>query len=146
MPESGKKLSLIKPTVNTPFKIDFDWWQQNDSNWRVFLLDFLCENHKAAFADQNGNQLIDAIDPETAEVTQVDGLLYELINHCAQQEGFLKQNLPLVAQIFRIFLSNGNQPLDANQLSEKTGKPARTILVTIGGHRVYKGIRPFLST
>ena len=146
MPEGGKKLSLIKPTVNTSFKIDFDWWQQNDSNWRIFLLDFLCDKHKEAFADQNGNQLIDAIDPETAEVTQVDGLLYELINHCAQQEGFLKQNLPLVAQIFRIFLSNGNQPLDANQLSEKTGKPARTILVTIGGHRVYKGIRPFLST
>ena len=145
MPQDGKKFSLIKPTVNTPFKIDFDWWRQNDSNWRIFLLDFLCDEHKNAFSIQHDDQLIDAIDPETAEVTQVDGLLYELINHCAQQEGFLKQNLPLVAQIFRIFLSNSNQPLNANQLSEIIGKPARTILVTIGGHRVYKGIRPVLE-
>lgn len=145
MPETSKKISLVKPTVSTPFKIDFDWWQENDSNWRVFLFDFLCEEHKAAFTNQDDTQQIDAIDPDTAEVTQVDGLLYELINHCAQQEDFINQNLPLIGQIFRIFLANGNLPLNPAQLEEKTGKPAKTILVTIGGHRVYKGIRPCMN-
>jgi hypothetical protein len=146
MADPEKRMSLIKPTPTTPFKIDFDWWQENDSNWRVFLLDFLCDDHREAFAgEQNDVRLIDAVDPQTAKVTQVDGLLYELINHCAKQEGFLNENIPLVAQIFRILLANGNKPLNADQLSEKTGKPAKTILVTIGGHRVYKGIRPFLE-
>jgi len=145
MPETRKKKSLIKPSVTTPFKIDFDWWQDHDSNWRIFLLDFLCDEHKEAFADKNDSPMIDAIDPQTAQVTRVDGLLYELINHCAQQDGFLNKNLPLVGQIFRIFLANGNKPLNSEQLAEKTGRPTRTILVTIGGHRVYKGIRPYLE-
>jgi len=138
-------MSLIKPTLDTPFKIDFDWWQENDSNWRIFLLDFLCDDHRETFSEQDDTRMIDAIDPETAEVTQVDGLLYELTNHCAKQEGFMNTNLPLVGQIFRIFLANGNQALNANQLAEITGKAAKTILVTIGGHRVYKGIRPFIN-
>ena len=25
-----KRFSLVKPTVNTPFHIDFEWWRQND--------------------------------------------------------------------------------------------------------------------
>ncbi len=143
MPETVKRISLVKPLPTTPFRIDFDWWKENDSNWRIFLHDFLCDEHKEAFSSFDDTPLIDAIDPETAQVTQVDGLLYVLINHCAQQEGFLKENLPLVSQIFRIFLSNGNKSLTPNELSEMINKPALTILVTIGGHRVYKGIRPF---
>ena len=143
MPEAIKKFSLIKPTTDTPFRIDFDWWQESDSNWRIFLFDFLCEDHKDSFSKHPGSEMIDAVDPETAEVTQVDGLLFVLMNHCAKQEGFLRENLPLVSQIFRFFLSNGNKPTSPDQLSAILNKPARTILITIGGHRVYKGIRPF---
>ena len=90
-------------------------------------------------------QKIDAIDPVTAEITQVDGLLFALINHCAKQEGFYNDNLPLVSQIFRILLANGNKAQTALELSEITGKPARTILITLGGHQVYKGIRPYIA-
>ena len=32
-----KKFSLIKPTLQTPFHIDFDWWRANDTNWHVAL-------------------------------------------------------------------------------------------------------------
>jgi len=138
-------MSLIKPSPDTPFRIDFDWWKENDSNWRIFLRDFLCDEHKEAFMEIGDPQFIDAVDPETAEVTQVDGLLYVLMKHCAQQEGFIQENIPLVGRIFRIFLANGNKPLNAKELAERINKPARTILITIGGHRVYKGIRPYLN-
>lgn len=143
MAEVKKPLRLVRPTTQTPFHINFDWWQESDANWRIFLFDFLCAEHRAAFEGQSDTVQIDAVDPETAEVKTVDGLLYELTNHCARQPDFISDSMPLVSKIFRIFLSNGNQPLSAEELAEKANRPARTILTTLTGPQVYKGIRPY---
>lgn len=134
--------SLVKPTLETPFHIDFDWWIEHDANWRVFLLDFLCDEHRALYAEKDQNIQIDSIDPQTAEVKRVDGLLNTLVEHCAQQEGFISKNTTLVNMIFKIFLANGNKPLNSNQLAELTEKPAATILRTFSGAQIFKGIRP----
>ena len=136
------QFSLVKPTLETPFHIDFDWWKEHDANWRVFLLDFLCDEHRAIYAEKDQNIQIDSIDPETAEVKRVDGLLNTLVEHCAQQEGFISQNTTLVNMIFKIFLANGNKPLNSTQLAELTGKSATTILRTFSGAQIFKGIRP----
>ncbi len=39
---------LIKPTLNTQFHIDYDWWGRNEREWRVYLLSHLCPEHRAA--------------------------------------------------------------------------------------------------
>lgn len=140
MPEV-KKFRLYKPTVETSFHIDFNWWRENDSNWLIYLKDFLCEEHRAYFEDKKDDIQIDVVDPETAEVTQMDGLLYALMHHCAKQEGFISENVPLVGKIFRTFLANGNEPLTPKELETIIKKPARTILITLTGPQVYKGIR-----
>jgi hypothetical protein len=141
MPDSPVRSSLIKPTVDTLFHIDFDWWKENDENWRVFLHGFLCEKHQELFKDQADNVVIDAVDPVTAEVKQVDGFLHELMTHCARQPEFIDDNMPLIGKVFRIFLANGNQPLSAAQLAELVKRPAQTVLITLTGPQVYKGIR-----
>lgn len=137
-----KRFSLIKPTVNTPFQIDFAWWRMHDNNWRVFLRSILCEEHQAAFADVNADEEIDWVDPETAEVQKVDGLQQVLILHCAKEPDFITDHMTLVDSVFRILLANGNRPMTPLELAERTGKPARTILQTLASPRVYKGIRP----
>ena len=43
------KASLIKPTKNTKFHIDFDWWKSQDRNWRNALGTFFCPTHIEAF-------------------------------------------------------------------------------------------------
>jgi uncharacterized protein YjcR len=134
--------SLVKPTLETPFHIDFDWWIEHDANWRVFLLDFLCDEHRAIYAEKDQNIEIDSIDLQTAEVVRVDGLLHTQVEHCAQQEGFISKNTTLVNMIFKIFLANGNKPLNSEQLAQLTDKPAMTILRTFSGMQVFKGIRP----
>lgn len=141
MEEIKRQTSLIRPTTQTPFHIDFDWWQDTDANWRIFLFDFLCEKHRDDFGGMENSFKIDAVNHETAEVETVDGLLYTLIHHCAKQPDFIIDSMPLVAKIFRIFLSNGNKPLSADELSVLTNRPARTILATLTGPQVYKGIR-----
>ena len=144
--ETLQKTSLIKPTIDTPLHIDFEWWRENDSNWRIFLLDFLCEKHRESFMDLEDNVLIDVIDPESGEVAQVDGLSYELMNHCAKQEGFITDSMVLTSRIFRIFLAKNNSPLSPKELQDMLNRPAQTILTMLTGPQVYKGIRPIRNS
>lgn len=144
MSDAGK-FSLIKPTLDTPFHIDFDWWKNHDHNWRVYLFSFLCEQHQQAFENQEALDWIDWIDPVTAEVTQVDGLQNILMTHCAKQPGFLDDNTTLVNAVFRVLLSTGNKPASPRELGQLIGKNPEMILRTLSGMRVYQGIRPYLG-
>jgi len=137
-----KLTSLIKPTVETPFHIDFDWWQKNDQAWHVHLQSCLCQVHQEMYADFIGEQKVDWIDPETAEVQRVSGLQHILITHCAKEDSFITKQTSLTEAIFRLFLANGNQHMNANELSDLLNRPPKVILRTISGGRVYKGIRP----
>jgi hypothetical protein len=135
-------MSLLKPTVQMPFHIDFAWWEQNDSDWRVFLRSLLCPEHQQALADVQEGGLIDWVDPKTAEVQQVDAIQHALMTHCALQPDFVDPHTAIVEAIFRLFLANGNQPMSAMELSQRLNRPAQTILKTLAGPRVYRGIRP----
>lgn len=137
-----KLSSLLKPGVETPFHIDFDWWQDHDRAWRVHLRSCLCEEHKDTYADLSGDEKVDWIDPETAEVQVVDGLQHILISHCAKQDTFITKQTSLTEAVFRLFLANGNQPMTPEDLAQELDRPPRKILQTISGQRVYKGIRP----
>jgi hypothetical protein len=139
----ARKFSIIKPTLESPFHIDFDWWKANDNDWRVFLIDYLCPEHRLVFQDADTDKLIDWVDKETAEVHSLDGIQHTLIAHCAKESGFVSTNTAIVDAVFRTFLANENKPLSPNELSERIQQPASKILLTFGGFQVYKGIRPF---
>lgn len=138
-----KKFSIIKPTLDSPFHIDFEWWKQNDNDWRVFLVDYLCPEHKEVYQNTNPDQLIDWVDAETGEVRSLDGIQHILIAHCAKEPGFVSTNTAIVDAVFRTFLADENRPLSPNELSSMIGQPANKILLTFGGFQVYKGIRPY---
>lgn len=140
-----KRYSIIKPTLDTPFHIDFDWWKNHDQNWRVYLHSFLCEEHQEIYTNEENSPKIDWVDPITAEVFIVDGIQHTLMNHCAKQPEFIEKHTTIVNVVFGIFLSNGNKPLTPEQLSSITGKAAITILRTFSGPQVYRGIRPIQS-
>jgi hypothetical protein len=137
-----KKFSLVKPTANTPFHIDFEWWMTHDGNWRIYLHSCLCQEHQAAYENIEESTKIDWVDPVTAEVKIVDGLQDTLMTHCAKQDDFLTNHTTLVDAVFRTFIAHGNMPMSPAQLEDIIGKPAETILRTIGGIQVYKGLRP----
>ena len=137
-----KRYSLVKPTLQTKFHIDFDWWRQIDNDWRVYLQSLLCAEHQQTYADAKIEELIDWVDPETAEIQNVDGLRHILITHCARQTGFITDHTTMVDAVFRVFLANGNIPLSSLELSERLGRSADMIIRTLAGPRVYRGIRP----
>ena len=74
-----KRFSLVRPSLNTPFHIDFDWWSQNERNWRVHLMEYLSEEHRATLRESGMDEMFDLVDPHTAEVRQVDAIQHLLI-------------------------------------------------------------------
>ena len=139
----GKRPSLVKPSVQTPFHIDFEWWKRNERDWHVYLRSLLCAEHQETFANVEQGQTIDWVDPATAEVKPVEGVQNALMTHCVKQPDFLTHQTALVEAVFRLFLANGNVPMSSQDLSARLQRPAETILRTLAGPRVYKGIRPY---
>lgn len=140
-----KRFSLVKPTVDTPFHIDFAWWKKNERDWHVYLRSLLCPEHQDAFANVEEGEMIDWVDPKTAEVKPVEGVQNALMTHCVKQPDFLTSQTALVEAVFRLLISNGNVPLTAEELGTKLNRPPEIILRTLASARVYKGIKPFSS-
>ena len=79
--------ALVKPTLDTPFHIDFDWWERSNIYINVELRAHLCQEHRDVFSDHFDTEKIDWVDGRTGEVTQVDGLQHVLQIHCSKQPG-----------------------------------------------------------
>jgi len=139
----AKRFSLVKPTVNTPFHVDFEWWKKNERDWHVYLRSLLCADHQEIFADVEEGEMIDWVDPVTAEVKPVDGIQNALMTHCVRQPDFLTEQTALVEAVFRLFLTNGNNPMTSQDLGNRLNRQPETILRTLAGPRIYKGLRPF---
>jgi hypothetical protein len=142
-PDLPRAQVLVRPTTHTKFHIDFEWWERADRDWAVLLRSHLCPEHRALFADLETDALVDHVDPGTGEVKRVPGLQHALITHCALLPDYLMPHGSLVDVVFRVFMANGNRPLSPQELSSRVDRPAETILRTLTGPRVYRGIRPF---
>jgi hypothetical protein len=138
----SRRSSLVKPTLKTPFHIDFGWWKKNERDWHVYLRSFLCPEHQELFVDVREGEMIDWVDPETAEVKPVDGIQHVIMSHCARRPEFVTGQTAMVEAVFRLFLTNDNQPMTVEELGALLGRPPQTILRTLSGPRVYKGLRP----
>jgi hypothetical protein len=132
----------IKPTIDTKYHIDFDWWEEKGRNFRLHLQSHLCPECQARYKDFQEADLVDWIDEDTAEVTQVDGLWHSLRTCCSLKPDYIDEHTALTTAVFRVFLANGNVPMSALELEERLHRPADTILKTIGGFQVYSGIKP----
>ena len=59
LPSSPMANRLIKPTLKTKFHVDFDWWERESREFRVYLTSHLCAEHRPAFAEQDGGEVVD---------------------------------------------------------------------------------------
>lgn len=137
----GKPSPIIKPTLDTRFHIDYDWWERHGEELRIYLLSHLAPEKRERLLDSEENSVIDHIDPDTGEVLRLDELMLG-IQQAAQSPDFIDEHTSLVDGVFRVFLANNNLPQSPRELAEQTGRDANIILKTFGGMKIYKGIRP----
>jgi len=142
-PEAKRPRTIFRPTLETRFHIDYEWWERADRELDVYLRSHLCEEHREMFSEMDADVEVDHVDPVTAEVTRVAGIQHILISHCSRQPDYFSAKTTLVNAVFRVFLANGNTPQTPVELGETLKRDARTILRTLSSARVYKGIRPY---
>ena len=131
-----------RPTLDTKFCIDFDWWSENHRDLRVHLHQHLCKQDRELYPSHLGSEIVDWIDPETAEVQSVDGLWHTLRTHCSSEPDYITESTPLTDAVFRVFLANGNVPLTPVELGLKINQPPEKVLRVLGQGTVYDGIKP----
>ncbi len=133
---------LIKPSVETKFYIDYEWWDSSRDDLHVYLLTHLTNEQRSRLDNCDLHEVFDYIDPVTGEVFQLDQLDVAL-RESSGRDDFITEHIGLIDSVFRALLVNGNRPLNALELSKITARAPETILKTIGGMRVYRGIRPY---
>lgn len=140
--QPGKPTTLLKPTLETKFHIDYEWWEKENDDLRAYMLSHLPSDLREKFdEDETEERVVDFIDPETGEVHRYNELDLA-IQEAAKRDDFINQQTSLIDSVFRVFLANDNQPRNPKELEADTGRDAKTILKTFGGIRVYRGIRP----
>jgi hypothetical protein len=138
----------VRPTLNTKYHIDFDWWAEQGLNFRSYLSSQLCDECKPKYADARAAELVDWVDPVTAEVKRVDALWQALKSCCSTRADYIAETTPLTTAIFRMFLANDNTPLSPAELAENLAKrgsrrySAEDILRTLSRGPIYRGIKP----
>ncbi len=113
--------------------IDLDWHQQSDRSFFALAQGCLCPKCQKRLKGE----------------ISVAALLTTIKDCCSKTPNFITGKLPILESIFRLFLTNGNQPLDleelGRQLSEwRGGDTYRTsveILSRLLGSDQYYGLR-----
>ena len=104
--------------LKTYWAIALDWFQQNNRSISALIQDYLCP--KCA-------KKLDAEGKENSP----DVLMSAVKNCCSHGPDFISERLPILESVFRLFLANGNQPLDLEELGKQLsqwrgGDPYRT--------------------
>ena len=134
----------IKPTLETKFHIDYEWWERDERELRTYLISHLAPEQREFFVQNQETEGIDWIDPNSAEVHKIDAL-QRALKEASEQDDFITPRTSLVDAVFRVFLANQNTPLTPIELGERIGRPPMTILRTLTGSNVYKGLRPVIE-
>ncbi len=134
----------VKPTLDTRFHIDYDWWERSDQDLNANVIGELSPEQVEYFKQHDAGVESDWIDPETAEVHRVDALQIAL-QEAANDPAYFQPPVSLVSAVFRVFLTNNNTPLSPVDLGEIIKREPMTILRTLSGAQVYKGIRPYTT-
>ena len=134
---------LKRPTADTKFIIDYDWWDKSDLDLKTYLLTRLpIDEEVPAEADTDE---VDLVDPETGEVYRVDGFQYIVQTYFSQLPEDFATRTSLVDAVFCVLLANANIPMTAQEIADRVHRPVNTILKTVGGPKIYQGIRPLLD-
>jgi hypothetical protein len=130
-----------KPTLDTHYIIDEDWWQREGRDFDLTITRLCDELGFEVPQDEDLTEVLDYVDMETGEVIAARRLLYYVMTYCATHEEYITERTSLIDAIFRALLAVGNRPLSVRELAEHTGRDSERIIRTLSGQRIYKGIR-----
>lgn len=134
---------LKKATADTRFYIDYDWWYKSDLDLKTYLLTRLDIGEDINLESETDE--VDLVDAETGEVSRVDGFQYVIQAYFSQLPEDFVTRTSLVDAVFCVLLANANKPMTAAEIGQKVKRSPDTIIKTMGGPKIYQGVRPILD-
>lgn len=101
-----KEIEVTDPEDTSRWFIDANWYQQKNRSFLLQIQNYLC----AKCRKKLGQDL---------SKVPLKKLLNTIRDCCADTPEFITQKLPITENIFRLFLSNGNQPLTIEEIRQK---------------------------
>ncbi|MCA9922034.1 MAG: hypothetical protein KC419_09850 [Anaerolineales bacterium] len=138
-----KSSSLKRVTTSTKFYVDYDWWDKSQLDLKTYLFSRLAIEDDSAL--DTSSEEVDLVDPDTGEIHRVDGFQYVVQTYFNQLPEDFATRTSLVDAVFCVLLANANRPMSAEDIAKKVKRSADVVLKTIGGPRIYQGIRPILE-
>ena len=138
-----KTSALKRVTPDTRFYIDYEWWDKSKLDLKSYIITRLSLDEEINL--ETDTEEVDLVDANTGEVVKVDGFQYLIQTYFEQLPEDFATRTSLVDAVFCVLLANANQPMTANEIAEKVGRPTDTIVKTLGGPKIYQGIRPILD-
>ena len=93
------------PETPDRYFIDFNWYQEKGRSFATLAVSRLCPTSRKK------------------EKSKSDAALLKTLKQCcSKRDDFITPNMPLLEMVFRIFLGNGNQPLELWQIQEELQK------------------------
>ncbi len=89
--------------VSPRWFIDLDWHQQSNCSFFALAQGCLCPKCRKRLKGE----------------ISADDLLKTIKDCCSKSPSFITGELPILESIFRLFLANGNQPLDLEELGRQ---------------------------
>jgi len=96
--------SIGTDNIELRWFIDLDWYQQNNRSFLTLAQRCLCS--------KCSERLV-------GEEISAANLLSTIKDCCSKAPGFITRNLPVLESVFRLFLANGNQPLNLEELGKQ---------------------------
>ena len=102
----------------TRWAIAPDWFQQSNRSISALIQSYLCPKCAKRLSAKR-------------KMESPDAILSAIQDCCSRVPDFIHDRLPILESIFRLFLANGNQPLDLEELGKRLserrgGDPYRT--------------------
>jgi hypothetical protein len=129
----------VRTDTHTPFHIDFDWWTARGRNPRRFLAEIAGEDE----ASPSSSEPVDYIDPDSAEVHQLDPLMARVLIERANRPDYITSATPLTNAVLRALIENLNRPMTPIQLHRRINRTSpEAILRVLRTARLTYGIVP----
>ncbi len=104
--------------------IDERWYTDHNKSFRTVAQTRLCPacRKKLGTEVQERVPTIDArgrVVYELRSVPFASNPLTEIRRHCSKEAGYITAETPILEALFRVFLANGNQPIDLDDIREQ---------------------------
>ena len=108
----------------TRYFIDEKWFTVHNKSFRAVAQTRMCPSCRKKLGTEVQERVptVDArgrVVYEMRSVPFASNPLSEIRKHCSKENGFLTAETPVLEALFRVFLANGNQPIDLESIREQ---------------------------